>query len=279
MILTYNGKKNRPVLRDLQELCDMYTYNLKNSLEASATNGEVSFDKDTFTGMTDIISEEHILRSEEEIRDFLKKDAQEKLSKYLWNKRNETPEADCLIMAVLKFIKANDRYPNIDEMRELERLAEDERVAELPADIAVVEVSQMAQKIMDEIMTLAEEILESRLLAKPKDIFYSVESCYDQLNVESGRFIGQIEWNSRYGSGNSSDYHLKGLLLNRKGHTDGVSFYFHHYGTVSVDARDQYDNDIELTTEHMIAIHRSIMDLAELEGIWFTSETDYRELR
>ena len=272
MLRNYNGNVNRSTLRDLRRICDANTDNLKNFLEAFARNGQVSFHTNTFMGMVDEMSEEHILRSEEEIMEYLKQDAAERFEGYMRDK-----DIDYLVASVLEFCRANGKYPNIDEMRELEKEAESKRVAELPAGTATAETPQTVDEAMHEIMDLAEEIFESRRITNPDDIFCPVEPYHDRLQVESGDFSGLIEWDSYYGNGDSTDYHVRGQI---RGNHDlnGVSFYRHYDGTASASAENWRDERVDLTTEHVISVHKSMVDLAEQEGIEFLSEIDYEQL-
>jgi len=254
-------------------LCKINADNLKNFLEIFAEKGEVFFYTNLcpFTGWPDAMSEDHTLRSEEEIRKYLKEDAARRFEEYMRNRNIDY--TDYLVATVLEFCKANSRYPRRDEMRQLEQTAEATRVAELPADTATAEISQTVEEAMREIMELAEEIFESRRMTRPEDIFCPVEPYYDRLDVESGEFRGSIEWDSYYGRGDCRDYHLRGQLG-----IDRVSFRRHYDGTASGFAKNWRGERTDLELKHIIAVHKSIVDLAKREGIEFISEIDYENL-
>ena len=284
MIRNYNGKVNRAILRDLRELCDVNDGNLLNFLEAFAKNGEVSFYTNLcpFTGCPDEMSDTHTLTSEEEIREYLKKNAEGRLEEYLQSIEHKNPTADHLMAAVVEFIKENAKYPNKDEMRQLEIVAEAKRIAELPAGTVTQEMPQTDQDMMREIMELAEEIFESRQLTDPKDIHRHAEPYEDELFVESGDFDGSIRWDRHYGNGDSCDYSLVGDLSDNG---DIIIVRFRpYYGDdvlkVRVYAQHYWyrDREINLSTDHLITVHKSIVDLAEQEGIEFISEIDYEKL-
>ena len=275
MLRNYNGNVNRKLLRDFRRLCEVNADNFKNMLEAFAQKGEVSFYTNTFMGMVDEMSDAHTLRSEEEIREYLKQDAQQRFDGYLHNKISSD---DYLLTAVLEFIKENGncKYPSKDEMRQLECTAEAKRIAKLPTHTTTAETPKTDEDVMCEIMELAEEVFESRRLTKPEDIFCPIEPYYDRLYVESGDFSGLIEWDSHYGSGDCSDYHVRGQLRNDRT-IDNISFYRYHNGTANASAEDWNDKS-DLTKEHLITVHKAFVELAEQEGIEFISEIDYDKL-
>ena len=257
-------------------LTEVNDENSKTIMEAFEQNGEVSFYTNVFMGMADELSGICTLRSEEEVREYLKKDAQERFDVYL---RGKIAADDYLLATVLEFVKDNGncKYPSKDEMRELERAAEAKRVAELPADAATMVVAPKTnQDMMREIMELAEEIFESRRLVRPEDIFCPDEPYHDRLHVENEDFSGMIEWDGHYGCGDCSDYSVRGQLRNDY---DDVSFRRYRNGEAGgVLIKKWRDERLNLTKEQIITVHKAFVGLAEREGIEFISEIDYEKL-
>jgi len=169
MIRNYNGNINRAVVRDLRRLCDVNAENERNLFEAFDQKGEVSVyeNLDPFTRCSDEMSNVVTMKSEAEIQEYLKKDLLERLERCLGYKK--TAE-DYLLCALIEFIKTNGRFPEKDEMRQLEKNAEAKRIAELPSDVVTVPKEITEQDMAKEILELAEEIMEARRENNPKDI-------------------------------------------------------------------------------------------------------------
>ncbi len=277
MIRTYNGNINRNVLRDLKRICIVNEENMKNFLEEYAKKGEVFFytNLNPFFGCADEMSEENILKSEEEIKDFLNKDAQEKIECYLNNKR---PDEDYLLNSVIEYIRENNKFPSNDEMKQLEQTAETKRVAELSSE-NITEKIITEKDIIKEILELSEEIIESRRETKPDDIKKYCEPHDDELHISNDNFYGLIKWQRHYGNGDSTDYRFIAEFKNdRDVHT--ISFHYYHNKDVTAIAEDWYNESVKITEiiDRLITLHKGIVEIAKEEGIEFISEIDYKKI-
>ena len=277
MIRNYNGNVNRATLRDLKKLCEVNAENFKNLSEAYAQNGEVSFytNLDPFTGCPDEMSEVVTLKSEKEIKEYLKKDFIERLEGYLNHKR---PAEDYLLKSLIDFLKENGGvFPNADEMKKLEKEAETKRVSE--SSTTKKEEPSSEQMVLKEILELAEEIMESRRETKPDDIFVHVEPYHDELGIQTDKFYANIQWDRYYGNGDSSDYSLT-VSMRDDDEVHQISFYYQFDGNASISAVDWCDESIDTKTimNRIINIHKDIVDIAEKEGLEFISEVDYEKI-
>jgi len=279
MIRNYNGNVNRKVLRGLQNLCKVNDENMSNFMQAFTENGQVSFYTNLcpITGCPDEMSELHILKSEEEIKEFLKKYSQERLEEFL---RISKVENDYLISGVVYFINENERYPIKEEMKQIECAAEAKRVAELPADTSK-QTQTTEQDVMKEILDLAEEIMEARRESKPEDVKVRSEDYPDTLWVENEDFEAVICWNRYCGTGDNRDYSLKVTLKDYKWKgLCKISFYRYGYDdTVTVSSMDYFEEEyIDYTTDCLITIHKGIVEIAKQEGVEFITEVDYQNI-
>ncbi len=129
----YNEKANYSIVQDLWELCEMNAENERNLFEVFHQEGEVSvYDNlDPFTGCPDDLSTVLTLKSETEVKEYLKKDFLTSIKEYLEYRK---PDGDYLLNALIEFIKENRKFPEKDVMRQLEEKAEAKRITNLSAD-------------------------------------------------------------------------------------------------------------------------------------------------
>ena len=276
MLRNYNGEVNRTVLRDLKKLCKVNDENFCNLWNKFAEDGQVSFhtNLDPFTGCPDEMSEINTLKSEEEIKEYLKKDFADRLSRYLKQKK---PGNDYLLNAVIEFIKSSDGvYPTKEEMKQLEITAESKRVAELPqSNSAPKEITE--QDIAEEILQLSEEIMEARRESNPKDIFKPVKPYAERMSiVYPNVFEGGIFHECHYGRFfDHRDYRCCFRIFNRID-IQQIRIKYGYDGKAYATAYDWDDKELDISlTDSIIAIHKGIVQIAKDEGIEFTSEIDY----
>lgn len=278
MLWNYNGDVNRSTLRDLKKLCKVNAENLDNLLKAYAKNGKVSFNTnlDPFTGCPDEMSETVTLKSEEEIKEYLKADFQERLDEYL---AYHKPAEDYLLNALIDFIKENgDTYPSKDEFRQLEITAENKRIAASPVTTDSQDFDP-EQEMLKEILQLAEEIMETKRENDPKAITIHLEPYPDTLNLSNDDFYININWDRYYGNGNNSDYRV--VIIMKDDYLDVETIEIYSHGTAFVNAENCLEKEVDdpiLIKDQLIAIHQSIVQMAEQEGIEFLSEIDYTKL-
>lgn len=274
MIRNYNGTVNRTLLRGLHKLCMVNATDEKNLFDTYAQNGDVSFYENTdFLGLPDEMSNLITLKSESEISDYLKKHFEKKLDHFLHGKKTDT---DYLLTAVITFIKEKGYFPIDEEMRKLECEAENKRLIDFPVDLTAPTRSTK-EDLLKEVMELSEEIFEKRKLNKPKDIYTHVEPYWDQLSITTDNFYITISWDRYYGRGDNSDYKLTVSSYNNH------DIYFttlQHYGAeVFITAKNWCYKPIRLSLDQLIAVHKEICKIAELEGIEFLTEINYEELK
>ncbi len=274
MIRNYNGNVNRSVLRKLKELSSVIAENEKNLMETFAKNGEVSFYENLgFFGLPDELSEIKTLKSEEEIKEYLKKDVESRIKRCL---KKYNADDDYLLKSVVEFIKTNSRYPIKEELKTLECEAEAKRIAELPPEEKETK-KITTQNVMEEILELAEEIMESRRETNPDDISQHVEPYPDELGLQNDDFRLNIQFDRYYGHDNSCDYSLK-VLTRKCNVADLISFQRWANGKVFFDVAAGRGEKISLPMGLLFKIHKCIVELAEKEGIEFTSEIDYENV-
>ncbi len=275
MIRNYNGNVNRIVMRDLRRLCDVNAENERNLFEAFAQKGEVSVyeNLDPFTCCPDEISNVVTMKSEAEIKEYLKKDFIKRVEGYLEHRK---PAKDYLLCALIEFIKENGRFPEKDGMRQLEKSAEAKRIAELPSDTVTVHKEITEHDIAKEILELAEEIMESRRESNPDDIVWRDEPYPESLWIETDDFQGSILHASWYSYKDFRDY---SCAIKMKDY-QRISINYCSDGTAYATAKSIFDEDLELSiTNYMITIHKGIVEMAKEAGIEFTSEIDYKKFQ
>ncbi len=272
MLKNYNGAVNRSVLRGLKKVSKSnaetseYLYSVLNSY------GEVS----VYTNLclTADCHEEYrtvILKSEADVKEYLKKDLEQRLENYLQEWRLK---ADFLLTAVISFLKENEgRYPNKEEMRQLEIAAENERIASAPLETKTEPPANWM--ILKEILELAEEIMETRWENNPKD-FFALHPYTDRLNLSNKDCDITIEWRKVYR--NNRDYSCEIGIDGYQIHlfycndTD-PDLYVKNWGNKSVALEDVKD-----LNQYMIQVHQFIVEVAQREEIEFVSEVDYEKI-
>lgn len=279
MIRNYNGNVNRAIVRELKKMCRVNVENLKNLLEEYVQNGEVSFfiNLCPFTGCPDEMSELITLKSEIEIREYLKKDFQQRLEVYLSSKKHAE---DYLLNSLLEFIKENSgNFPSKDEMKQLEQAAETKRIAELSSREETITTLNTEELILNEILELAEEIMEARREVKPEDISVHDEPYQDYLRLENNNFYVVIQWNRYYRNSNSSDYTCT-VIMKDDDIIDTISFYYQYDGTVSIQAEDWCERTVDTETikDRFVIIHKGIVEIAKEEELEFITEIDYQNV-
>lgn len=280
MIRNYNGNVNRAVVRDLRKLCDVNAENERNLFEVFDQKGEVSVyeNLDPFTGCPDEMSDVVTMKSETEIKEYLKKDFIGRVEGYLKYKK---PAEDYMLSALIGFIKENGRFPEKDGMRQLEKEAEAKRIAELPSNAVTVSKEITEQDMAREILELAEEIMESRRENNPDDIVVRVEPYPESYWIETEEFQGNILHERYYGS---KDFHDYRCAIGIKGYHDvdtiKIGYYYSNSNEVYVTAEDFLEKEPDVpVTDYLITIHKSMVEMAKAEGIEFTSEIDYDKFK
>lgn len=278
MLRNYNGNVNRVVLRDLKKLCGVNAENENILFEAFDENGEVSVyeNLDPFTGCPDEMSTTVTLKSETEIKEYLKKDFIGRVEGYLSHKK---PTEDYLLSSLIEFIKAKCEFPEKDVMRQLEKDAEAKRIAELSLNITSTQKDITEQDVAKEILELAEEIMESRRENNPKSI--GIRSDFEILWIETNKLHGNIFCERYCRTEDLSDY---SCALAPKDSNDDIidEILIKHCsdGETYVTAKDLFDNKVDVSiTEYLITIHQCIVEMAKAEGVEFTSEIDYKKFK
>lgn len=276
MIKNYNGKVSRRVLGDLRKICDVNEKNRESLIEKLAKDGEVSFcvNLDPFTGEPDEMSDVMTLKSEAEVEDYLKKDFKERLNGYVeYRQLNNDP----LVQSIVSYLTENNGiYPERNVMRELETAAEEKRKMALP-ETATQPISAK-DKLLKEILELTEVVMEARRETNPEDIWEHVEPYDDELNITTcDDFEAILRCGAHYSRGDSTDYKLYALM--KKDHMR-ISFLYRYDGDVSVSAEDDWKQyvDVEDIWDHIITVHKGMIEIAKNEGLEVTSEVDYEEL-
>lgn len=281
MIRNYNGNVNRAILRNLEKLCNVNSENKKILMDALTEKGEVSFftNLDPFTGFPDEMSEVRTLKSEEEIREYLKKDFEIRLTRYLKGKDT----GDYLLSSLIEIIKENGAvFPNKEEMKKLEEAAEAKRVAELPANTTTANANTRAG-LLKEILELAEEIMESRRKSNPKEISSHVEPYHDVMNLYSNKFKATIKWDRWHfvKRQDSKAYSMQVEIRDDDEHLF-ISFYYEYDGTVVVCTKDWIKEVFvvgpKILNRYLIIIHQEIVETAKEHGIEFETEIDYETI-
>lgn len=276
MIKNYNGNVNHAVLRDLREMCDVNAENERSLFEAFNQYGKVSVyeNLDPFLGCPDEMSTVVTMKSKAEVKEYLKKDFLGRVEGYLDNKK---PAEDYLLSALVEFVKDNGKFPEKDVMSQLEKEAEKKRIAELPSDMANVPKEITEQDIAKEILELAEEIIEARWITKPDDIFHHDEP-YDELTISDDNVELVITWKRYFGYGDSRDYSCLAYCRDEVD-IENILFLYQYDGTADIEVKGWSRNDIDISTNTLLSIHKFIVEMAKKEGIEFTSEIDYSKFQ
>ncbi len=268
MLRNYNGAINHSVLRELKKLSQVNAENFKILWDEFSSQNKVSVWTNLcpITHCPDEMSGTVTLKSKAEIKDYLKKDFESRLENYLQEKR---PKTDFLLTAVISFLKENEgRYPNKEEMRQLEIAAENERIASaLPETETEPPAIQM---LLREILELAEEIMETRRETKPEEIQTHVEPYPDELCLSNENCSISIAYRRYLGYGNNRDYSCE----------IGIDDYQIHLFYCNDTDPDLYVRNWSLDkwlVDVMIQVHQFIAQVAQQEGFEFVSEVDYEK--
>lgn len=272
MIRNYNGSVNRTVLRTLKALCDKNAKNKDRLLEILYQKGEVSVyeNLDPFTGCPDEMSTVVTMKNEAEVEKYLKKDFLRRVNNYL---HYHATTKDYLQSAVIRFVKKYGIYPDKCTMKQLEKEAEAKRVAASPskADVAPKKITE--QEIAKEILELAEETMEARRERKPEDIFVHVEPYDDELSLLTDEMDLTIRWDRYEGIGDCTDYRCVATIKK-----NGIRKIFFQYlcdGAASFRTDFSHFQEQDELMQTLFSVHKFIAEMAEKEGVEFTSEIVY----
>lgn len=267
MLRNYNGAVNRSVLREIKKVSKSiaetseYLYSVLNSDDKVSVYTNLCLTADCHEEYRTII-----LKSEAEIKEYLKKDLEQRLENYLQEKR---PKTDFLLTAIISFLKENEgRYPNKEEMRQLEIAAENERIASaLPETETEPPAIQM---LLREILELAEEIMETRRETKPEEIQTHVEPYPDELYLSNENCSISIAYRRYFGYGNNRDYSCEIGI-------DGYQIHLFYCNDTDPDLYVRNWNPDKWLVDVMIQVHQFIAQVAQQEGFEFVSEVDYEK--
>lgn len=275
MIRNYNGKVNRAVIRDLRKLTHVNAENERNLFEVFDEKGEVSvYENLDFFGFPDEMSTVVTLKTEAEVKEYLKKDFIKRVDGYLERKKHDE---DYFLSALIEFVKANGRFPERDGMRQMEKDAEAKRIAGLPTSNECDKKEITIQDIALEILELAEEIMESRRENNPKDITTPVEPYPERLWIETNEFQGSILYAKYYGYKDFRDY---SCAIRFKGYRDveTIKIDYCSDGTPIVTTKNFMDEKLDVSvTEYLITIHKGFVEMAKETEFEFESEIDYQK--
>ena len=276
MIRNYNGKVNRAVIRDLRKLTHVNPENERNLFEVFDEKGEVSvYENLDFFGFPDEMSTVVTLKTEAEVKEYLKKDFAKRVDGYLSHKELDK---DFFLSALIEFVKENVRFPERDAMRQMEKDAESKRIAELPTSNECVKKEITIQDIALEILELAEKILEFRRENEPKSVFTPVEPYPERSWVETEEFEGNILHQKYYGWKDFRDY---SCAIRIKGYRDveTITIEYCSDGTAVITPKNFMDEELEVSvTEYLITIHKGIVEMAKKTELEFESEIGYQKL-
>ena len=276
MIRSYNGSINRRLIRDLKRIGSISAENETNLFEHFDSAGEVSVWENVcpFTHCPDEMSTIVTLKSEEEIRDYLKKDLIKRVEGYL---DNEKPEEDYLLTAIVAFIKENGIFPIDGAMKQLEKEAEAKRIASIP-EVSSSPIKITMQDVIKEILELAEEIMELRREHNPDDILTPPEPYPQRLFLQADSFKGNVYYRRYYGTGTSKDYDCYFSTRNQY-FNECIRMEYDYDNTPRATLVDFDGNDGKREiSDDIITIHKEIGELAKKEGAEFISQIDYEEL-
>ena len=193
-------------------------------------------------------------------------------------------QKEYLIKEVAVFIGKKGVWPNKIQMRDLQKAAEQNRVAKLSwRDVkrdlrSIVFPGRItSQDVMLEILQLSEQIFETRRENKPKDIRSSVSNYPESLSIENDDFGAFIDWHrDSAGVGKdpgTCDYVLIAALSN------GDHFVFKQdtmqSGVDCVANEELLENaDFQSTAmrTRLLTIHQALFRMAKQEGVIFESE-------
>lgn len=275
MIRNYNGKINRAMMRDLRKICEMFAENEQNLSEAFKNNGKVMVyeNYDTILDYSENLLSVITLTKKSEIEEYIKNSFMKMLNEYL---KHKMPIRDYFMNALIEFVKENGKFPEKDAMTQLEKDAEKKRISKLSNNIKNVQNKLTKQDIIKEVLELAEEIIESRLVTNPKDIFVNVKEFSEELTILDDKIDLVIKSEGNYDYTNDYNY---SCLFYIKGETniDNILFYYRSDGIADVAVEGLRNNNI--STNILLFMHKFIVKKAREEGIEFTSEIDYSKFQ
>lgn len=271
MVRNYNGNVNRNTIRDLKKLCRINGENENILFEAFDEKGVVCvYENLDFFGFPDEMSYTIKLSSEQEIKEYIKKEFLKRLSNY-----TESHEVtnDYFLDDLLAYIKANYRFPEEHVLAEIEKEAEKKRISELPNNSSQSrDITQF--DIAKEILELAEEIMEIRRENNTREIFIPAEPYPESLSISDSVISVDIFHEAYYGTKDFRDYSCNCRI---KADCIDFSFEYDFDGQPTFSTEYLFNESIEEkdVIKHLITIHKQISEIAKKEGFKFISEIDY----
>ena len=279
MIRNYNGKINRAMMRDLRKICEMFAENEQNLLEVFKNNGKVMVyeNYDTILNYSENMLSVITLTKESEIEEYIKNSFMKMLNEYL---KYKMPIRDYFMNALIEFVKENGKFPEKDAMTQLEKNAEKKRISKLSNNIRNVQNKLTKHDIIKEVLELAEEIIEARLVTNPKDISVNVKKFSEELTILDDKIdlVIKSEGNDDY----TDDYNYSCLFyikekINIVNNIDNILFYYRSDGIADVAVEGLRSDNI--STNVLLCMHKFIVKKAREEEIEFTSEIDYSKFQ
>lgn len=279
MIRNYNGKINRAMMRDLRKICEMFAENEQNLLEVFKNNGKVMVyeNYDTILNYSENMLSVITLTKESEIEEYIKNSFMKMLNEYL---KYKMPIRDYFMNALIEFVKENGKFPEKDAMTQLEKNAEKKRISKLSNNIRNVQNKLTKHDIIKEVLELAEEIIETRLVTNPKDISVNVKKFSEELTILDDKIdlVIKSEGNDDY----TDDYNYSCLFyikekINIVNNIDNILFYYRSDGIADVAVEGLRSDNI--STNVLLCMHKFIVKKAREEEIEFTSEIDYSKFQ
>jgi len=274
MHFNYNGIVNRPVLLALKEICETAERAKKAMTIELEQSGKVWFYTDDYTAneTSKIIT----ISSEEENQTYYNGWLQRQINCHLERTNHST---DHLLSVIAEFIMQKFRHPDEQEMRNLEIIAEARRLSTVPVEPTLYERQiEPSDKIVAEILLLAEAIMEQARQKTPEDIVIDDDNEFEILFLGSERLHLRISRRLFLSNGDYRDYYMKATR-----HCYGWQRYpataIHWNGSKPAYCDStpgpcvHGDLPIDLGT-----IHRTIVNLAESMGIEFISEVTEADL-
>ena len=279
MIRNYNGKINRAMMRDLRKICEMFAENEQNLLEVFKNNGKVMVyeNYDTILNYSENMLSVITLTKESEIEEYIKNSFMKMLNEYL---KYKMPIRDYFMNALIEFVKENGKFPEKDAMTQLKKDAEKKRISKLSNNIRNVQNKLTKHDIIKEVLELAEEIIETRLVTNPKDISVNVKKFSEELTILDDKIdlVIKSEGNDDY----TDDYNYSCLFyikekINIVNNIDNILFYYRSDGIADVAVEGLRSDNI--STNVLLCMHKFIVKKAREEEIEFTSEIDYSKFQ
>lgn len=266
MIKNYNGNAPTHVIWGLQKLCEVNAVNMETLMKTFKEKGAVSFyiNLDIF-GLPDEMSEIKTLNSEEEIREYLKHDFENRLNIFL--SRNNIN--DYLVNSLVEFVRVNNgTFPNDEEMKQLEKAAEEKRLANLSHSTSPI----TKQPLLREIFELAKQIMELERSKSPTNIISHFEPYWDELKLQTDLLYFNILLDKEL----DPPQYFCNIRIKDEDVTKSLRLSLNKDGTLNVTHILNSQTDTSL--DRFIAIHKEVLSIAKKQGIEFVSEIDYQTL-